>query len=236
MKAVLDLLVKDAKNVALTWFSVITQGHRALAATNVEDRAVQLYALRFALYMALIAFLLNIQLVTTLRENFLGSASVAYTLLSYVEFMSGAVILHAVFRLFGGQARLPASLVVFGFLAAYLPLLTIAFWPLQQSFFAPTIQSGDDFGAMLSQIEQRSAGLSPWSSFVLIVSALAATAVVVWMSFQAFSVFRSIHRLGRWHALIAFILGLIAYVVFVTVFVAPLEATIYQALAIPPKG
>src|SRR6266508_2240170 len=169
MKPVLDLLVKDAKNVALTWFSVITQGHRALAAMNAEDRTVQLYALRFAFYMALIAFLLNVQLVTTLRENFLGSISLAYTVLSYIEFMSGAVILHAAVRLFGGQARLQASLVVFAFLAAYLPLLTIAFGPLQQSFFAPTIQSGNDLAAMLRQIEERYAGPSPWGSLVLIL-------------------------------------------------------------------
>src|SRR4051794_10739889 len=191
MKAVLDLLVKDAKNVALTWFSVITQGHRALAATNVEDRTVQLYALRFAFYMALIAFLLNVQLVTTLRENFLGAISVAYTVLTFVEFMSAGVILHAAMRLFGGRAALQASLVVFAFLAAYLPLMTIAFWPLQQSLFAPTLEGGNDFGAMLTQIQEHYVGPSPWGSLVLLLSGLAATAILVYMYFQAFSVFRA---------------------------------------------
>jgi hypothetical protein len=104
----------------------------------------QLYALRFALYMALIGFLLHIPLVARLGKDFLGWFSVAYTVGGYVEYMSGAVILHAAMRAFGGAATLQASLTIFALLTAYLPLVSIALWPVQGKFLPFLIGGGTD--------------------------------------------------------------------------------------------
>jgi hypothetical protein len=235
VKAVFDLLIKDGKNVALTWLSVVTQGHRAVLSTNVESGTVQLYALRFALYMALIGFLLNVPLVTTLRENFLGALSLAYTIGTYVEYMSGAVILHAGMRVFGGAAKLQASLAVFAFLTAYLPLVSIAFWPIQETLLGPSIGSGDDFPEVLRQIVERYGGFSGWAYFVLALSFIIATMIFLYMYWQVFLSFRGIHRLSTFRAIPAFALGVLAHLVFVTVFVTPLFTNLYHAVGSSPK-
>jgi hypothetical protein len=180
--------------------------------------------------MAFIGFLLNLPLVTTLRENFLGSLSLAYTIGTYVEYMSGAVILHAGMRVFGGAARLPASLAVFAFLTAYLPLVAISYWPIQETLLGPSIGGGGDFTEVLRRVVERYGALSGWGYFVLALSFIVSTAIFVYMYWQMFFSFRGIHRLRTPRAIPAFAVGVLAHLVFVAVFVTPVFTNLYQAV------
>ena len=227
----LEAVGKRASGANL-WFSLILRRHKALDPLDLHKPEVMWQALRFMLYMMLIDALLHLPAAAGT-----GTAAaklwylLAYSTANYVQYLGAGLILHFAMRAFGGKARLPSSIAAFCFLTAYVPLIAVSqipVWAVNVSI----LKDAADIGWRPEQ------GFAKMQAFVdaigtygvLRLSAAFLAATVLWTLFLAavFEAFRTLHRLGKGTALIAFGCGMVAIVAFVSFVVGPYFGTVYS--------
>src|SRR5258708_16606145 len=90
----------QAKEVIITWFSVLTRGPNAFEQIDLEKSSTLFYALRFMLYMGFVDLLLHIPTVArfAVKNVFIEPVCV---LAPYLEHLVPAFALHRSMHLFG---------------------------------------------------------------------------------------------------------------------------------------
>ncbi|HSB71248.1 MAG TPA: toll/interleukin-1 receptor domain-containing protein [Candidatus Methylomirabilis sp.] len=230
----LEAVSKRAGNATL-WFSMIVNRHKALDPLELHKPEVVWRALRFMLCMVLVEAMMHLPAATgTGRSDSKVWYLLAYATADYIQYLGAAFILHFTLRAFGGKAQLQRSMAAFGFLTAYIPLIAISqvpVWGLDVSILqdVASIRWGLDEG--LARLQEFTGGLGPFGILRILVALLAAS--VLWGLFLAavFESFRTLHRLGRGIALVAFGVGLVATLMFVLFIVAPYFGAVYTLFA-----
>src|SRR5215469_11102878 len=96
-----DEKFKAAKEVVLTWFSVLTRGPDAFRRIDLENSATLFYALRFMLYMSFVSFLLHIPSVAKFGIKYTLFIQPFWIAEAYVEYLAIGLILYGSMKLFG---------------------------------------------------------------------------------------------------------------------------------------
>jgi hypothetical protein len=228
--AINKAIFEQAKDIIVTWFSVITRGTEALNGVDMQASSTLLYALRFMFYMAVFDLVTHIPSIASMAAKGTsigigGALGLGFLAETCFEFLGGALILHSSMRLFGGKANLQCSVVTYCFLTAFLPIAHILFLPAQRIAQSIINQSPGDWYTL----PQR---WSRWDWFGVGFSLLGTTLVYVVFFSRVFQSFRRLHRLSMLRALPSFMLGLVGYVVFLVAVTYPFLKWTYQALSI----
>jgi TIR domain-containing protein len=221
---------KRASNANL-WFSIIVNRHKALDPLDLHKPEVVSRALRFMLYMVLINAVMHLPAATgTERADSKFWYVLAYATADYVQYLGAALILHFAMRAFGGKALPQRSIAAFCFLTAYIPLIAISqvpVWGLDVSILQDVASISWRLDQGLVRMREFTGALGLFGIVRIVSAFLAAT--VFWVLFFAavFESFRTLHRLGKGIALVAFACGMIAILIFVLVLVAPYSGAVY---------
>ena len=229
VNSITKTLFGEAKDVVITWFSVLSQGPKAIEKLDLGASSTVLFALRFLLYVALIDFAVAIPSLVSSGVNYDDEVFIAASLATnYVESLSVALILYGSLKLFGGKARVEECVTAFCLLSAYLPLAAILRLPTVP-IQVRAIDTSANFPEAIRQSLVSLLHLSHWDLAVFLLSDLLATAVLVLFFINVFRCFRRLHALPRLRALFAFALGLLCAFGFVIAFLMPFEGAIDRA-------
>ncbi len=229
--SVLEAVGKRATTANL-WFSLILRRHKALDPLDLHKPEVMWQALRFMLYMMLIDALLHLPAAAGT-----GTAAaklwylLTYSTANYVQYLGAGFILHFAMKAFGGKAKLPRSITAFCFLTAYVPLIAVSqipVWAVNVSILSDAADIGWRPEQGLAKMRAFVDAIGPFGVVRLFAAFLAAT--VLWTLFLAavFQAFRTLHRLGKGSALLAFGCGMLAVLAFVSFVVGPYFGTVYS--------
>lgn len=222
---------EEAKDVIVTWFSVLSGGPKALERVDLDANSTLLFALRFLFYIGMVSLVVAIpsEAANGVRYNdelYMGVSVAAI----YLEYLSFALILHGALRLFGGRARVQKSVAAFCFLTAYLPVAAVLRLPT-----VPVVTSATETGANFPEVIARGTAallrLSRWNLAVFLLSSLLSVGVMVVFLVSVFQCFRRLHALSRLRALVAFMIGLLFASAFVLAFILPFEGAIDRTFA-----
>lgn len=223
--------VRKPANSASLWFSMLVNRHKALDPLDLHKPEVVWRALRFMLCMVLIDAMLHLPAATgTQGADAKFWYVVAYAMADYVQYLGAALILHFAMKAFGGKAQPQRSMAAFCFLTAYIPLIAISqvpVWGLDVSILQDVASISWRLDQGLAKMREFTGALGLFGILRIVTAFLAAT--VLWGLFLAavFESFRTLHRLGKGIALVAFGFGMMATLIFVLVFVAPYFGAVY---------
>ena len=214
----------QAKEVIITWFSVLTRGPNAFEQIDLEKSSTLFYALRFMLYMSLVDFLLHIPVVAQfgIKNVFIEPVWILET---YLESLVTGFVLYGSMKLFGGKGTLQACTAAYCFLTAYLPIIGVLMLPAHRlivSNMADNAQGPAVIGRVYDQLSR----LSVWEIVGLCLSFVLSTVVFVLFFVSVFRAFRRLHKLNKPRALLAFVLGLVGSVVVLMFFLEPLLSAV----------
>src|SRR5215472_4597068 len=218
---------EDAKEVIITWFSVLTRGPNAFDRIDLESSSTLFYALRFVLYMSFVDFLLHIPSVAKfgLKSVFIEPVWILET---YLEYLFTALILHASMKLFGGKGTLQACVTAYCFLTAYLPIIGVLMLPTQK-LIVPNMVGEAQVPEVIKGAADSLSRLSVWEIIGFILSFLLSTVMFVLFFVGVFRVFRMLHKLNKARALLAFVLGLAGTVIVLVFFLEPLLSPLWRS-------
>lgn len=200
----------QAKEVIITWFSVLTRGPNAFEQIDLEKSSTLFYALRFMLYMSFVDVLLHLPAIAQFGAKNIFIEPV-WILETYLEYLVIGFVLYGSMKLFGGKGTLQACTTAYCFLTAYLPIMGVLMLPI------PVVSK-----KIYDQLSQ----LSVREVVGLCLSFLLSTVVFVLFFVGVFRAFRRLHRLNAAPALLAFALGLVGSVVVLIFFVGPLLSAV----------
>jgi hypothetical protein len=221
---------KRASNANL-WFAMIVNRHKALDPLDLHKPEVVWRALRFMLYMVLISAVMHLPVATgTERADSKFWYVLADAMANYIQYLGAAFILHFAMRTFGGKALLQRSVATFCFLTAYTPLIAISqvpVWGLEVSIARDAASMSWRLDQGIAKMQEFARALGSIGILRIFIAFLAAT--VLWVLFFAavFESFRTLHRLGKGIALVAFGFGMIAILIFLLFIVAPYSGAVY---------
>ncbi|HEV2493238.1 MAG TPA: hypothetical protein VG204_09230 [Terriglobia bacterium] len=229
INAISKAIFEGAKDIIITWFSVLTRGASALRGFDLETNTTLLYALRFMVYMAFVSTIVDLPFMT-------GAAAkgedkmfvVAAVVEEYLECLPIALILHGCMKLFGGRGRLQSCIAGYCFLTAYLPIIAVLMLP-EKRVTVPAITQGSNYPTVVKQLSIALGSLSTWDRYMFWFSYVATTVVFVVFFIGVFRCFRALHKLSRRRAVVAFIVGLLCSAVFLMGFEEPFLSAVYHA-------
>ena len=214
----------QAKEVIITWFSVLTRGPNAFEQIDLEKSSTLFYALRFMLYMGFVDLLLHIPTVAQfgVKNVFIEPVWVLET---YLEYLVTGFVLYGSMKLFGGKGTLQACTAAYGFLTAYFPIIGVLMLPAHK-LIVPNLADDVQVPAVIQKVHDQLSRLSVWEIVGLCLSFLLSTVVFVMFFVSVFRVFRRLHKLNMAPALLAFVLGLVGSVVVLMFFLEPLLSAV----------
>jgi hypothetical protein len=231
--AALERLLRRG-NAANLWLSILARGHRALDPLDLHRPETVWRALRFAMFMTLAGAVIRLPTIAFAGERSWSPVFLAtYLAANYIEWLAAAVILHLAMKALGGRGTVAKSIAAVCFLSAYLPVIGLAqipVWGLHVSVLkdvADVAWSPAMAHAALVQFTER---LGSFGVIRVVMAFGVASALWLILAAGTFSALRSLHRVGRARALLAFGLGLAGYMVFLAVFYGPLVGAAYRAL------
>lgn len=154
---------EGAKDVVITWFSVLTRGPNAFQQIDLENSSVLFYSLRFMLYMAVVDLLFHVPFVAATSGT--GKAVSIESLLlfeTYLEYLILGFVLYGAMRLLGGKGSLQASIAAYCFLTVYLPFISVMMMPMRALIF-PSMEQHPDFPTAIRSVPKLSQ-LSAWEA------------------------------------------------------------------------
>jgi hypothetical protein len=211
----------NAKQVIVTWFSVLTRGADAFERIELETSSTLFYALTFMLYMALVDVLLHIPLAAKSGTKAGLTFESVLLLETYIEYLAAGLILYGSMKLFGGKGGLQPCIAAYCLLTAYLPLASVLMTPMRTLIF-PVLTQGTDVKQIVESARGQLDQLSAWASFGFLLSFLLTTVVFVVFLTAVFRTFRKLHKLNRARAGVALIVGLVCSAVVLVFIVEPL--------------
>ncbi len=203
----------EAKDVIITWFSVLTRGPDAFEQIDLGTSSTLFYALRFTLYMSFVSFLLHIPTIAKFDLKNVAFVQPILIVETYIEYLAAGLILYGSMKLFGGKGSLQACTAAYCFLTAYLPIIAVLMLPAQM-LVVPSMRKSPDYPDAIRILYEQLQHLSAWQLSGLLLSWLLTTVVFVVFFAAVFRAFRALHKLNRARAVSAFVLGLLASVVF----------------------
>lgn len=217
-----------AKDVIITWFSVLTRGPDAFQRIDLENSSVLFYSLQFMLYMAVVDLLVHLPFAAATGGS-KGAVRIESLLLleTYLEFLITGFVLYGAMKLLGGKGSLQASIAAYCFLTAYLPIISVLMMPMRALIF-PSMQQHPDLPAAIRSVPRLSQ-LSAWQAIGFWLSFVLTTAVFVIFFMAVFRTFRTLHALSRARAVLAFLLGLITAAAILAFFIEPFLTSIFQS-------
>ncbi len=207
----------NAKQVIITWFSVLTRGADAFERIELETSSTLFYALTFMLYMALVDVLLHIPLAAKSGTKAVITVESVLLLETYIEYLATGFILYGSMKLFGGKGGLQPCIAAYCLLTAYLPIVSVLMTPMRTLIF-PALTQGTD----VQQISESVRGLSASARFGFLLSFLLTTVVFVVFLTAVFRTFRKLHKLNGARAGMALVAGLVCSAVVLLFIVKPL--------------
>jgi len=214
----------EAKEVIITWFSVLTRDPYAFDRIDLEKTSTLFYALRFMLYMSFVSFLLHLPAVAKLgMKNVIIEP--AWILETYLEYLLTAFIVYGAMRLFGGKGTLQACIAAYCLLTAYLPIISVLLLPAQK-LIVPNMTGEAQVPEVIRAAADSLNRLSAWERMGIVLSFLLSTTMFILFFVSVFRVFRMLHRLNKARALLAFLLGLATTVVILMFFLEPLLSSV----------
>jgi hypothetical protein len=210
-----------AKEVIITWFSILTRGPGAFEQMDLEKSSTLFYALTFMLYMAFVDFLLHIPL--TAGRGIKDAVAIEPVLLleTYLEYLATGFVLFASMKLFGGKGRLQPCIAAYCLLTAYLPIIGVLMTPMRTLVF-PVLTNGTQFPQVVESVYRQLDQLSAWEKSGFFLSFLLTTVVFAVFFTAVFRTLRMLHELSTARAGLAFIVGLLSSAIVLTIFVEPL--------------
>jgi len=214
----------QAKEVIITWFSVLTRGPNAFEQMDLEKSSTLFYALRFMLYMSFVDVLLHLPVIAQFGAKNIFIEPV-WILETYLEYFVTGFLLYGSMKLFGGKGTLQACTAAYCFLTAYLPIIGVLMLPTHRLIIS---NMADDVPAPVvsKKIYDQLSQLSVWEVVGVCLSFLLSTVVFALFFVSVFRAFRRLHRLNKFPALLAFVLGLFGSVVVLIFFLAPLLSAV----------
>jgi hypothetical protein len=215
---------EEAKEVIITWFSVLTRDPNAFDRIDLEKSSTLFYALRFMLYMSFVDFLLHIP---TVAKFGLKSVIIepVWILETYLEYLLTAFIVYVAMRLFGGKGTLQACIAAYCLLTAYLPIIGVLMLPIQK-LVVPNMTGDAQVPEVIRAAFDSLNRLPAWESVGIFLSFALSTTMFVLFFVSVFRTFRMLHRLNKARALLAFLLGLATTVVVLVFFLEPLLSSV----------
>lgn len=222
--------------LAAWWLALITRRHRAVDPLSLQRPEAVWRALGFLLVMLLIGEILRMPAgpVTGPWSRHAGYLAIA-VVSGAVEWLAVGAALHLGMRALGGHAPFQASIAVFCFLSAWLPLIALSQAPVWGLKIPVTQAMADiawDPADGVETVAEFVAALGTFGTVRLVASFLVASALWLTLLTSVFAALRTLHGLRGPRALAAFGLGLAAGVLFVGLFYAPMLGGIYAALGL----
>lgn len=234
VNASIDTIFEKFKDIILTWFSVLTRGRKAFEKLDLEKSSTLIYALKFMFLMVFVDLIVNLPLAARIGGSTLIVVAIPSFLVAeaYIEYLTIAFVLHGSMKLVGGKGRLQSCIAAYCFLTAYLPLIGVLMLP-ERMITVPAMLDSSNYIAAVYQSRDRWNQLSTWDRSGVALSFLLATAVFVMFFTAVFRIFRALHRLSWARAMLAFVGGLVASAVIMSMFLEPPLSTLFRALARP---
>lgn len=212
---------EGAKNVVITWFSILTRGPHAFQRIDLENSSVLFYSLQFMLYMAVVDLLLHLPFVAATGGTRKAVSSESLLLLeTYLEYLIVGFVLYGAMRLLGGRGSLQASIAAYCFLTAYLPFIAVLMMPAR-ALILPSMEQHPDLPTVIWSSLPKLSQLSMWEATGFWLSFVLTTVVFVIFFVAVFRTFRMLHQLSNARAVVAFLLGLISAAAILSLFVEP---------------
>jgi hypothetical protein len=222
---------------AVSWFSLLARRHRALDPMDLERPEVLRRSLRFLLYMVLAGGIIRLPAAMGQGQQFwLAGYVLSYAASNWIEWVAAAVLLHLAMRLAGGTAAIQKSVAAVCFLSAYLPVIGLAQIPVWGLHISVVQEVADLRWApdqALVQLQRFADQLGAFATVRVVAAFVAATALWGVLLGAVLAALRTLHRLSRPRALVAFAGGLLAYAAFLAFVYVPLIASVYGALGLP---
>jgi len=220
------------KDIILTWFSVITRRRKAFENLDLEKDSTLIYALKFMFVMALVDIIINIPLAARIGDSTLKVMAIPPVLVAeaYIEYLTVGLILHGSMKLVGGKGLLQPAIAAYCFLTAYLPINGVLLLPTRMIIIPAMLETSNTIDAGRKAADHFRE-LSTFERVGFILSFLLVTIVFVLFFTAIFQVFRALHRLSRPRAVLAFVGGLVASAVIVSMFLEPPLSALFRALA-----
>jgi hypothetical protein len=225
---------------AVSWFSLLARRHRALDPLDLQRPEVLRRSLRFLLYMVLAGGIIRLPAAMGQGQEFwLAGYVLSYAASNWIEWVAAAVLLHLAMRLAGGTAPIQKSVAAVCFLSAYLPVIGLAQIPVWGLHISVVQEVADLRWApdqALAHLQRFTEQLGAFATVRVVAAFAAATALWAILLGAVFASLRTLHRLSRPRALVAFAGGLLTYAAFLALVYAPLIAGVYRAFGMRAGG
>jgi hypothetical protein len=230
--AVTKTIFDEAKDVIITWFDVLSKGPSGFASSDLGSNSALLFALRFLFYVSLVDFAVSIPSAAANGVKYEDKMFIGVSIASiYVEYLSVALIVYGMMKLFGGKARVQECIAGYCFLTAYLPIAAVFRLP-SVTIMDAAIKAGANYPDITSRGFAMVLHLSAWDKGVLVLAGVLSVGVFVLFLVSVYRCFRRLHCLSNGRARFAFALGLFAALVFTMAFIMPFDSAIYRAFAV----
>jgi TIR domain len=225
---------------AVSWFSLVTRRHKALDPLDLHKPEVLGRALRFLLYMVLAGQVIRLPAAASQGQQYWQAGYlISVVAANYVEWLAAAVALHVGMRAVGGRATLQRSVAALCFLSAYLPIIGLSqvpVWGLNISIMGDLANMRWTPSQAAAKLGRFVEELGGFGIIRLGLSFVAATVLWGLLLATVFEAMRTLHRVGRSFAVVAFTAGLLMYGAFLVFFYGALVGTVYQAFGVRPSS
>jgi hypothetical protein len=228
-----------ASNPVALWLALLTRRHRALDPLDLSRPAMLWRAFAFLVLMMLIGEALRLPVNARAGLPYWNAAYLAADVIANcVEWLVIGAALHLGMRALGGRASLQASLAVFCFMSAWVPVIALSqvpVWGVRVSVVQDMADVGWNPELGLEKMREFVEALGAFGTARLVLSFALATVLWFLLFVSVYSALRSLNRLAGVRAIAGFALGLAAGAVSVALVSAPLLGAVYAAFAIPVR-
>ncbi|HJZ74702.1 MAG TPA: toll/interleukin-1 receptor domain-containing protein [Vicinamibacterales bacterium] len=225
--SLIQAAVDEVRTVVLTFVAVIVKRERALDDFDLDDPETLFFALRYLVYVSIVASVLHLP-AWTAKSLQVGHPGFMVSVLAedVIEKIGLCFVLYGVLRWLGGKGNLPAFVTAYCLLSTFQAMIAACLVPVHRFVVASQAQDPEE---LVKQGAAIAAQLSIWNAIVFLVSFAATTAL--WIVFFAalFRATRATHEMGAARTALSFALGIAAWIVVLFVFSQPFEAAMYSA-------
>ena len=230
LKDIADAVQKDGSNLFRSWYAVVAKGHKAFRTVDLKSEEAFYFALRFMLYMAAVAIILEVPVAASLGLKYDSTGYIVSTMALYaITWIVDSVIFHYSMRIFGGKVELRESVSVFCFLTAFVPLIEILQLPIRRFLFQLFFSNAQGPIPDPSFLSSFLSSLSPYELVVFLCLYVAQFLVGVYFLVVVYQSLRVIHRLTVFRGIAAFLTGIVGILVYVFIFEIPTGRIIESA-------
>jgi len=192
---------RTASNPVALWLALLTRRHRALDPLDLSRPATLWRAFAFLGLMMLIGEALRLPVNARAGLPYWNVAYLAADVIANcVEWLIVGVALWIGMRVVGGRAPAPASLAVFCFMSAWMPVIALSqvpVWGVRVSIVKDMADVGWDPAMGLEKMRDFVAALGAFGAVRLLVSFALATVLWFLLFASVFSALRSLNRSDR---------------------------------------